>query len=88
MGVFEMVVIVVVAGCLTGVATEYFKSRANNGVGSEAAGDIDALKARAAASDAELEKLRDRVRVLEKLVVDDDHRLAKEIDGLRSSPRA
>jgi hypothetical protein len=35
------------------------------------------------ATQAELEKLRDRVAVLERLITDEDHRLAGEIERLR-----
>jgi len=34
----------------------------------------------------QIDKLSDRVRVLEKLVTDDDQRLAREIDRLRDRP--
>lgn len=36
----------------------------------------------------QIDKLSDRVRVLEKLVTDDDQRLAREIDRLRDRPPA
>lgn len=42
------------------------------------------------AMQAQIDRLTDRVAVLEKLVTDDDRRLAREIDGLRgagASPR-
>ena len=35
----------------------------------------------------ELQKLKDRVAVLERLVTDDDRRLSREIDSLRSRDR-
>jgi hypothetical protein len=35
----------------------------------------------------QIDKLTDRVAVLEKLVTDDDRRLAREIDGLRGRDR-
>jgi len=34
----------------------------------------------------QIDKLTDRVAVLERLVTDDDRRLAREIDGLRQRP--
>lgn len=87
MGVFEMVVIIVAIGCLTGVATSYFEAKAK--AGSKAApGELEALKAQAKQSAHEMEKLKDRVRVLEKLVTDDDQRLAREIDKLGADDRA
>lgn len=39
------------------------------------------------AMQAQIEKLTDRVAVLERLVTDDDRRLSREIDGLRSRDR-
>ncbi len=36
----------------------------------------------------QIDRLSDRVRVLEKLVTDDDQRLAREIDRLRDRPPA
>jgi hypothetical protein len=36
---------------------------------------------------AQIDKLTNRVGVLERLVTDDDRRLAREIDGLRSRDR-
>ncbi len=37
---------------------------------------------------AQIDKLTDRVQVLERLVTDDDRRLSREIDGLRSRDRS
>lgn len=37
------------------------------------------------AMQAQIDRLTDRVAVLEKLVTDDDRRLAREIDGLRDA---
>lgn len=37
-----------------------------------------------AANEAELSKLRQRVEVLERLATDDEHRLSREIAGLKS----
>lgn len=39
------------------------------------------------AMQAQIEKLTDRVAVLERLVTDDDRRLSREIDSLRSRDR-
>jgi hypothetical protein len=39
------------------------------------------------AMQAQIDKLTDRVAVLERLVTDDDRRLAREIDGLRGGDR-
>jgi hypothetical protein len=40
------------------------------------------------AMQAQIEKLTDRVAVLERLVTDDDRRLSREIDSLRSRDRS
>ena len=70
MDVFTMVVIIVFIGCATGVATDYFKSRA------KMAGKADP------ALQKEVEDLRKRVQVLEQIITDDKYDLAKEIDRL------
>lgn len=85
MGVFEMVVIIVAIGCFTGVLTTYFesKAKASKHAGGEAVrSEVAALKSRLDASTAEVAKLQDRVRVLETLVTDGDHQLAREINEL------
>ncbi len=93
MGVFEMVVIIVAIGCLTGVVSTYFESKAKaakHGGGEAVRSELAAMKSRLDASTAEVAKLQERVRVLEKLVTDDDHRLAREINqlGARDSAEA
>lgn len=70
MDVFTMVVIIVFIGCATGVATEFFKSRA------KMASKADPAVQR------EVEDLRKRVEVLEQIVTDDKYDLAKEINRL------
>lgn len=42
----------------------------------------------AAAMQQQIDKLTDRVAVLERLVTDDDRRLSREIDSLRQRPPA
>lgn len=93
MGVFEFVIGLVIIGTVSGVITggmkiEREKIRAKSrGYGDEA----DALKGVVGEMHQEIGKLKDRVRVLEKLVTDDDRRLADEIERLRrtdTSPRA
>ena len=91
MGVFEMVVIIVAIGCLTGVVTAYLDSKAKSGAGKASdaeRAELDAMKSRIAQAEKDNESLRQRVQVLEKLVTDDDHRLAKEIGQLGASDRA
>lgn len=91
MGVFEMVVIVVAIGCGTGMVTAYFDSKAKAGANrssGEQRAELDAMKSRLAQAEKDAEGLRQRVQVLEKLVTDDDHRLAKEIGQLGAVDRA
>lgn len=52
----------------------------------EAQGGAEAVASRV--TQAELEKLRDRVAVLERLITDDDRRVANEINRLRGSEDA
>ncbi|MDP3739920.1 MAG: hypothetical protein Q8R02_21215 [Hyphomonadaceae bacterium] len=52
----------------------------------EAQGGAEAAASRV--TQAELEKLKDRVAVLERLITDDDRRVANEINRLRGSEEA
>lgn len=90
MGVFEFVIGLVIIGTVSSVITGGIKL------------ERDKVKARMRGAEGETEqltgvvgelhrdvaKLKDRVRVLEKLVTDDDRRLADEIERLRREPRA
>jgi hypothetical protein len=93
LGVFEFVLGVIVIGTISSIVTggiklERDKIRARSrGAGEEA----DQLRGVVGELHHDVAKLKDRVRVLEKLVTDDDRRLADEIERLRrseSSPRA
>lgn len=93
MGVFEFVIALVVIGTVSGVITgglklEREKVKAKSrGYGEE----TDQLRGVVGEMHKDITKLKDRVRVLEKLVTDDDRRLADEIERLRrteTSPRA
>ena len=70
MHVFTMVAIVVTVGCLTGIVTEYLKTRRE--------------EARARGQDAEpqIAALEERVRVLEKIVTDERYELRRELKTL------
>ena len=88
MGVFEFV-IGTVSGVITGgLKLEREKVKAKSrGYGEE----TDQLRGVVGEMHKDITKLKDRVRVLEKLVTDDDRRLADEIERLRrteASPRA
>ena len=71
MDVFTMVVIIVVVSCGAGVLNNYIKSqRERDDV--EVSDDVY----------AELETLRERVEVLEKIVTDDKYQLGRQLDEL------
>ena len=73
MNVIEMVVIIVVIGCATGVITEYFKTKRKTG--SMINDDLDdALD--------KIDDLEERVRVLEKVVTDDRYDLKRKFEDL------
>lgn len=73
MGVFEMVAVIVVIGCLTGVINNWLKIRHQNAsVQNE---DLDEAFER-------IENLEERIRVLEKVVTDDRYELKRELDAL------
>ncbi|MEM6709501.1 MAG: hypothetical protein AAF648_12000 [Pseudomonadota bacterium] len=73
MDVFTMVVIVVTVGCLTGVISDYLKTRRTE------------AKNRQSVSDPQLAALEERIRVLEKIVTDERYSLRRELDSLDSS---
>lgn len=93
MSVFEFVIGLVILGTISGIVTGGMKlEREKIRARSRGAGeDADALRGVVGEMHQEIAKLKDRVRVLEKLVTDDDRRLADEIERLRrtdTSPRA
>ena len=85
MGFFEFVLAVIVIGTIAkvitgGMKTERIRVKARAyGYGEEA----DELRGVVGEMHVEIGKLKERVRVLEKLVTDDDRRLADEIERLR-----
>lgn len=66
-----------------GMRHEEIKLKAQGGGGE----DVARLSATSAQTERELAQLRDRVAVLEKLVTDDDRRLAEEIGRLAGQDR-
>ena len=72
---FTMVVLIVLISVGAGVINNYFKMKANRQ-------DDVASKAEMHAMRTELDQLRERVRVLEKLPTDGDQRLRDEISRL------
>ena len=76
-GVFIMVVLIVLIACGAGVLNNYLKTQramARSGPSEEVQAEID--------------RLRERVEVLEKIVTDEKYQLSKELDRLEGSPRA
>ena len=71
MDVFTMVVIIVVISCAAGVANNYLKNQR----------DRQRQEAVEAPS-AELDALRERIEVLEKIVTEDKYKLGREIEAL------
>lgn len=81
------VALVAIAGMGTFIAMLGFgskmqaqKLRAKGGLGAEDAARLERIVAE---TSAEVARLRERVQVLEKLVTDDDRKLADEINRLR-----
>lgn len=74
MDVFTFVIIIVIVGCGTGVLSEYFKHKRKT---AEFQGDDSVYE--------ELDRLRERVEVLEAIVTDEKYHLKKELDRLERS---
>lgn len=74
MDVFTFVIIIVVIGCGTGVLSEYFKHKRK---AAEFKGDDGVYE--------ELDRLRERIEVLEAIVTDEKYNLKKELDRLERS---
>lgn len=93
MGMFEFIVAVIAIGTVSSVVTGALKLEREK-VKAKSRGydeETDQLRGVIGEMHKDITKLKDRVRVLEKLVTDDDRRLADEIERLRrteTSPRA
>tara|TARA_R110002094_G_scaffold208716_3_gene179227 strand:- start:9805 stop:10035 length:231 start_codon:yes stop_codon:yes gene_type:complete len=72
---FQMVVIIVLISVGAGVLKNYFKMKENQQ--HDAASDKDVHRMQ-----ADIERLKERVHVLEKIVTDNDRQLADEIRKL------
>ena len=71
MDVFTMVVVIVVIGCVTSSIDNWVKHKEKAATNQVQDDEITALK-------ADIMRLTDRVRVLEKLATDEDQRLREE----------
>lgn len=79
MGPFEMVVAIVLIGAIAGVVNNKHKARADR----RASHDADlATSHDVARMQVEIERLQERVRVLEKITTDSDRQLSEEIRRL------
>jgi hypothetical protein len=72
---FQMVVIIVLISVGAGVLKNYFKMKQNQQA--DAASEKDAVRMQ-----ADIDRLKERVHVLEKIVTDNDRQLAEEIRKL------
>ena len=72
---FTMVVLIVLITVGAGVVNNYFKGKANRAGDAETEAELHAMR-------AELDQVKERVRVLEKLATDGDRRLSEEISRL------
>ncbi|MEO9971115.1 MAG: hypothetical protein ABJG15_15060 [Hyphomonadaceae bacterium] len=75
MGVFEMVVVIVVIGCVTSSIDNWVKHKAKAEKNSAQDGEIVRLK-------AEISDLQDRMQVMEKLATDGDAHLREAFKKL------
>lgn len=73
MSVFEMVAVIVVIGCVTGVINNWLKIRQKSAVIQN--DHLDEALDR-------IEDLEERIRVLEKVVTDDRYELKRQLDAL------
>ena len=72
---FQMVVIIVLISVGAGVLKNYFKMKENQQHDAASDKDVQRMK-------ADIERLKERVHVLEKIVTDNDRQLADEIRKL------
>ena len=72
---FQMVVIIVLISVGAGVLKNYFKMKQNQQA--DAASEKDVVRMQ-----ADIDRLKERVHVLEKIVTDNDRQLAEEIGKL------
>ena len=75
MNPFEMVVAIVIIGCIAGTINNWINARAKR---SEAARDVPAVR------QDELDRLEKRIRVLEKIVTDRHYDVRRELHELES----
>ena len=87
MGLFEFIIVVTGIGTLAGIIQGGMKLERQRIRAKALSGESEQQRGVIAEMHAEIVKLRDRVNVLEKLVTDDDRKLASEIERLRGENR-
>ena len=87
LNIFEMIIAVVLIGSVSGIIHQGIKLERDKVRAGRREAEGEAAQIGGIVSDLhqDVAKLKDRVRVLEKLVTDDDRRLADEIERLRRS---
>jgi hypothetical protein len=90
MGVFEMILGIVLITTIGGVLTSRAHLERQRLKARQTSGEAEELKALIGDMHGEITRLKDRVRVLERLLTDEDRKLANEIERLRrdSNPSA
>jgi hypothetical protein len=83
MGLFEFIIIIVGISTVGGIITHAMSLQARRLKARIANGETEELRALVGDMHGEMGKLKDRVRVLERLATDGDRNLAAEIERLR-----
>lgn len=85
MGLFEFIIGIVLICTIGGIVTSGMEVEKRRLKTRHASAEAEELKSLMGDMHAEMTKLKDRVRVLERLATDGDRQLANEIDRLRGS---
>jgi hypothetical protein len=83
MGVFEFILGIILITTIGGVFTSRAHLEKHRLKARQTSGEAEELKALIGDMHGEITKLKDRVRVLERLLTDEDRKLANEIERLR-----
>jgi hypothetical protein len=85
MNLWAMIVLTTLIGTVGSVLTAAFRTSSRNARAKILAnqGEVERLGAVISNMNGEMDKMRDRLAVLERLVTDDDRRLSEEIGRLR-----
>lgn len=83
MNALEFIVVIVAITTVGGIITTAIRTGGRRRLGREISDIEERMGAVSGETSAELDRLRKRVSVLERLLTDDDRRLASEIERLR-----